>query len=214
MTDDRGPVIPLPSGPDHGSGPLGRVADAFLTAQQGTDAHPEIVMIYNILADAPGQAGYAVLRLEDKMWSLAPSVADTFDLLVHLATNAELWEPTEVCRSARHRPDGIAMTYRALMVDTSTDAGRAIFANHEEGYYRHGDVAAAPAARSVCFATAVDRAGGSASLVRLDAGGPVEDLRGAFGLPKATRLKSTGVTDTGLVDLLAAMHARWRRLLT
>nr|MDT0663940.1 hypothetical protein [Micromonospora sp. DSM 115978] len=110
MSDDRGSVIPLPGGSDHGSGVLGRVADAFLTATCRGDSQPEIAMIYNILADAPGHAGYAILRLDDEMWSLAPSLADTFELLVHLATNAQRWDPTEVCRSARHRPDGIAMT--------------------------------------------------------------------------------------------------------
>ena len=103
MSNDRGRVVPLPAGPDHGFGELGRAASALLTELNREDAQAEIAIVYNVLPDAPGPAGYAVLELEDEMFSLAPSLADTFELLVHLANDAHYWQPTQVCRSARGR---------------------------------------------------------------------------------------------------------------
>lgn len=212
MDHDRGRVVGLPTGPDHGNGQLGRAADALLTALDREGARPEIALVYNTLADPPEPASYAVLALEDEMWSLAPSLADTFHLLVQLAGHAQRWEPTQVCRSRRHRPDGIVMTYRALMADTTTEAGRAIVANVTEGYYRPGDVGASPAARSAYWATALDRADAAVRMVKLGLDAPVTDVHTAFGVPDDARVKSTGTTETGLTQLLAAMHARWRRL--
>jgi hypothetical protein len=214
VADDRGMLVPLEGGPDHGSGALHRVADALLRASHGDESQPEITVVYNILTDPPGQAGYATLRLDEQMWSLAPSMADTFELLVHLAANAQRWEPTDVFRSVRHRPDGIVMTCRALTVDSTTDAGRAVLANLAEGYYRHGDVAAIPTARGVYLATAFDRADGVARLVRHGAGDQVMELRDGFDVPGGTRIKAAGVLETGLVELVAAMHTRWQRLAT
>lgn len=212
MDEDRGRVVGLPTGPDQGYGQLGRAADALLTALEREPARPEIALVYNTLADPPEPAGYAVLELEDEMWSLAPSLADTFSLLVQLAGHAQRWEPTRVCRSPRHRPDGIVMTYRAMLADTTTEAGRAIVANVSEGYYRHGDVEASPAARSAYCATALDRDDAAVRLVKLGLDAPVADVQTALGVPDAARVKATGAMETGLAQLLAAMHARWRRL--
>lgn len=212
MSVYHGRVVALSVGADHGLGRLGRVADALLAELDRKDAQPEIAMVYNILAEAPGQASYAVLGLEDEMWSLAPSLTDTFELLVHLANHAQRWDPTQVCRSSQHRPDGIVMTYRALMADTSTAAGGAIIANQMEGYYQHGDVAASTAAHGAFFATAADRADGSVRLVKLGLDGPVTDLSTALSAPNGAQVESGGVMDAGLIHLLSAMHDRWRRL--
>lgn len=212
MDDEYGSAVGLSSGPDHGYGQLGRVADTLLTALDRAEPQPQIAMVYNILAEPPGPASYAVLALEDEMWSLAPSQADTFALLVHLAGNAQRWDPTQVCRSPRHRPDGIVMIYRAMLADTSTAAGRAIVANLAEGFYRHGDVGASPVARSAYCATALDRADATVRLVKLGLEAPVADLGTAFGAPASARVEAAGGTETGLGQLLAAMHARWHRL--
>lgn len=212
MGEDHGRIIGPPTGPDHGCGQLGRVAGALLAALNREEAQPEIAMVYNILADPPGPASYAVMELEEEMWSLAPSLADTFALLIDLASHARRWNPTEACRSRRHRPDGIVMIYCGVTADTSTEAGNAIVANLAEGYYRHGDVRASPAARIGCFATALDRADTAVRLVKLGVNAPVADIGTAFGVPDGAGIMSKGGVDTGLAELLAAMHTRWQRL--
>src|SRR5215813_13510822 len=112
-------IIELSMGPDHGAGWLGRAADSLLTSIGDTKGTPEIAMVYNILADPPGPASYALMVLDPLMWQLAPSLTDVFDLLTDLAGRMKA-DPSSRAEALRYRPDGIAMVCRALTADSST----------------------------------------------------------------------------------------------
>lgn len=204
-------IIELSMGPDHGAGWLGRAADSLLTSIGDPKGTPEIAMVYNILPDPPGPASYALMVLDPLMWQLAPSLTDVFDLLTDLASRMRR-EPAGRDEALRYRPDGIAMVCRALTADSSTPAGSAIVANVADGYYRHGDVAASPAAQTRVFAKAVDRGGVSIMLAMLP-DGRVADMITALGMPADVTVNAGGAVDDGLSGLLTAMYGVYDDLL-
>jgi len=204
-------IVELSTGPDHGAEWLGRAADTLLTSIGDPKETPQIAMVYNILPDPPGPASYALMVLDPLMWQLAPSLTDVFDLLTDLAGKMK-GNPSTRDEALRYRPDGIAMVYRALTADSSTPAGSAIIANAADGHYRHGDVAASPAARTRAIANAVDRDGASIMLTTLP-DGRVADMITALGMPADVTVNAGGAVDDGLSNLLTAMYGVYHDLL-
>lgn len=204
-------IIELSMGTNHGAGGLGRAADSLLTSIGDPKETPQIAMVYNILPDPAGPASYALMVLDPLMWQLAPSLTDVFDLLTDLAGRMK-GDPANREEALRYRPDGIVMVCRALTADSSTPAGSAIVDNVADGYYRHGDVAASPAAQSRVFAMAVDRDGGSLMLTMLP-DGRVADMATALGTPADGTVNAAGAVDDGLSGLLAAMYGVYHDLL-
>jgi hypothetical protein len=205
------PIVELSTGADHGAGWLGRAADSLLTSIGDPKETPEIAMVYNILPDPPGPASYALMVLDPLMWQLAPSLTDVFELLADLAGKMRA-DPASRDETLRYRPDGIAMVYRALTADSGTPAGSAIVANAADGYYRHGDVAASPAARARVFVNAVDRDGVSIMLTMLP-DGRVADMITALGMPADVTVNAGGAVDDGLSNVLKAMYGVYHDLL-
>jgi hypothetical protein len=183
----------------------------LLTSIGDPKGTPEIAMVYNILPDPPGPASYALMVLDSLMWQLAPSLTDVFDLLTDLAGRMSA-DPASRDEALRYRPDGIAMVCRALTADSSTPAGSAIVANVTDGYYRHGDVATSPAARTRVLANAVDRNGVSIMLTMLP-DGRVADMITALGMPADVTVNAGGAVDDGLSSVLMAMYGVYHDLL-
>jgi hypothetical protein len=101
---------------------------------------------------------------------------------------------------------------RALTADSSTPAGSAIVANAADGYYRHGDVAASPAARTRVIVNAVDRDGVSIMLTMLP-DGRVTDMITALGMPADVTVNAGGAVNDGLSSVLTAMYGVYHDLL-